>query len=250
MSETISFDPRHPPVRFPVPEPGDGDIVAAGGDLSPVFLLSAYAQGAFPWTSDEELQLWWDLDPRFVLLPAELHVSRRLARFLKKGNYDITVDRDFAGVIASCRSVPRPGQDGTWITREMEEAYRELHRLGYAHSVETRREGRLIGGLYGVSLGGVFYGESMFARESDASKAAMVALTGVLSDRGFPMIDCQQPTRHLGSLGAREIPREEFHVRLSEALTIPTLRGDWSQMMPGFPASSLWTGLTGGGGEA
>jgi leucyl/phenylalanyl-tRNA--protein transferase len=186
-----------------------GGLLAAGGDLSPRRLLEAYARGIFPWYSDDEPILWWSPDPRMVLYVDEFHVSRSLARRLRRGEYEIRVDTAFEVVMHAC-AAPRPGHDGTWIQPEMIAAYVRLHRLGYAHSVESWRAGELVGGLYGVALGRVFFGESMFARADDASKVALAHLVAMQRANDAPLIDCQMETKHLASLGARPIPRTEF----------------------------------------
>jgi leucyl/phenylalanyl-tRNA--protein transferase len=204
-------------------------LLAVGGDLSPERLLAAYREGIFPWYAEGEPILWWSPDPRFVLLPNELRVSRSMGQFLKKGLVRITFDQDFRGVIAACQK-PRPGQDGTWITGEMQEAYCTLHELGYAHSVEAWRNGALAGGLYGVSLGHTFFGESMFSKLPYASKAALITLIGRLQEWGFDLIDCQVETAHLGSFGARPIRRREFHELLNASLCHETLRGNWGEL--------------------
>ena len=201
-------------------------LLAVGGDLSPERLLAAYREGIFPWYAAGEPILWWSPDPRFVLLPNELRISRSMRQFLKKGLVRITFDQDFRGVIAACQK-PRPGQDGTWITEEMQEAYCALHELGYAHSIEAWRDGVLAGGLYGVSLGHTFFGESMFSTLPNASKAALITLIGRLRKRDFDLIDCQVETAHLGSLGARPITRREFHARLNASLRHETIRVNW-----------------------
>ncbi len=212
--------------RFPpLEQAGPEGIVAVGGDLSPEMLLSAYAQGLFPWFSERDPILWWSPDPRFVLFPANLRVPRSLRRVINAGRFEIRFDNAFDAVIEHCRTVPRPGQDGTWITPEMLEAYRELHRLGYAHSVEAYNQGRLVGGLYGVSLGAAFFGESMFALEADASKVAFVTLVRYLVAEGFDFVDCQVYTGHLSQFGARDVARFEFKRRLERALEKPTRRG-------------------------
>jgi leucyl/phenylalanyl-tRNA--protein transferase len=217
-------------ILFP---PGDhavkSGLLAVGGDLSPERLLAAYREGIFPWYAEGEPILWWSPDPRFVLLPNELRVSRSMGQFLKKGLVRITFDQDFRGVIAACQK-PRPGQDGTWITGEMQEAYCTLHELGYAHSVEAWRGGALAGGLYGVSLGHTFFGESMFSKLPNASKAALITLIGRLQEWDFDLIDCQVETAHLGSFGARPIPRREFHELLNASLRHETLRGNWGAL--------------------
>ena len=218
-------------VRFPpVDHAEKNGLLAVGGDLSPERLLTAYREGIFPWYADGEPILWWSPDPRFVLFPAELHVSRSMKQFLKKGTVRITFDRAFRKVISACRK-PRPGQNGTWITREMLEAYCALHDLGYAHSVEVWQETKLAGGLYGISLGHAFFGESMFSAIPNASKAALITLVEDLGRRGFDLIDCQVETAHLAGLGARPIPRSEFGALLRRSLRHKTLRGNWRDML-------------------
>ncbi len=214
-----------PPVEHAV----ESGLLAVGGDLSPERLLAAYREGIFPWYSEGEPLLWWSPDPRFVLFPDELRISRSMRQFLKKESLRITFDLAFPEVIAACRK-PRPGQDGTWITKEMEEAYITLHHLGYAHSVEVRQEGTLTGGLYGVSLGRVFFGESMFSTRANASKAALITLVSRLKELHFDLIDCQVETPHLGSLGARFIPPREFNALLKESLRHETFRGNWGAL--------------------
>jgi leucyl/phenylalanyl-tRNA--protein transferase len=218
---------------FPPPELADPPgILAVGGDLSVERLLLAYRHGIFPWYSNGEPIIWWCPDPRAVLYPESLIVSDSMRRVMKSGRFEITFDTDFRSVIGHCQSVKRPGQDGTWITREMQEAYGRLHEAGYAHSVETRQDGKLVGGLYGVSLGRIFFGESMFARVSNASKAALVTLVERLKTRGFSIIDCQVPTDHLMSLGAVEIARKDFLKQLREALRGRTWKGPWTREKP------------------
>ena len=215
-------------MAFPPPAHAAPDgLLAVGGDLSPQRLLLAYRLGIFPWYSAGLPILWWSPDPRLVLEPQELRVSRRLRRLLKRGIFQVTFDRAFAAVIHACATVPRREQDGTWITPGMEQAYIRLHELGYAHSVESWRDGRLAGGLYGVSLGRCFFGESMFHYETDASKAAFVTLARHLKNWGFQMIDAQVTTRHLLSLGAKEVPRKVFLKKLRDTLAAPTLKGKW-----------------------
>ncbi|MDQ1255617.1 MAG: leucyl/phenylalanyl-tRNA---protein transferase [Candidatus Hydrogenedentes bacterium] len=202
-------------------------LLAVGGDLSVERLLLAYSNGIFPWYSDGDPILWWSPDPRLVLFPNEFHLSRRLRRILRRGTFRITMDQAFQCVIEACAEAPRPGQDGTWITSEMIEAYCGLHRAGYAHSVECWVDDDLVGGLYGVSLGRCFFGESMFHRRADASKVAMAALTGQLQAWGFDLIDCQVVTPLLVSLGAREIPRAQFIECLREGICGATRCGTW-----------------------
>jgi leucyl/phenylalanyl-tRNA--protein transferase len=233
-------------IAFPFPPPSSADsrgIVCAGGNLSPGFLLSAYEQGLFPWYGEGDPILWWSPDPRFVLLPEELHVSGTMRKLMRRAKFELALDRDFASVIRACSSSPRPGQDGTWIGPDMIEAYVELHRLGYAHSVEARMGGELVGGLYGVSLGSVFFGESMFSRVDDASKAAFIPLVWRLREEGFTLVDSQVYTEHLAGLGAREIPRLEYLRLLAGRLeggrhSAATRKGDWSTLFAGFPDSA------------
>ncbi len=215
-------------IAFPDPELAEPDgLLAVGGDLSPERLLAAYAAGIFPWFSDGTPILWWSPDPRLVLLPAELHVSASLRRTLRRGRYRVTGDTAFGRVIRRCAERERPGQDGTWITGGMVAAYERLHRLGFAHSFEAWEGDALAGGLYGVSLGAAFFGESMFADRPDASKVAFVRSVEFLARRGVGLVDCQVRTEHLQRFGARELPRAEFLARLAEALRAPTLRGAW-----------------------
>jgi leucyl/phenylalanyl-tRNA--protein transferase len=214
---------------FPPPENAEPDgLLAVGGDLSADRLLLAYQQGIFPWYGEGLPILWWSPDPRLVLAPEEFHLARRLAQKLKKGRFEITFDIAFSAVILSCATVRRPGQDGTWITPAMRRAYTRLHELGYAHSVECWLDGNLVGGIYGVSLGKCFFGESMFSTETDASKAAIAALVERLKRWEFRMLDAQVTTRHLLSFGAKEVPRKDFLEQLDAALKFPTMRGRWT----------------------
>ncbi len=184
-------------------------LLAAGGDLSAERLLMAYRRGIFPWYSEGEPILWWSPDPRMVLLTDEVKISRSLAKSIRNRGYTVRVDTAFAHVLEGCAG-ERNGRPGTWLVPEMRAAYLRLHQLGYAHSFETWRGDALVGGLYGMAIGRMFYGESMFARTTDASKVALSVLAGELRARGFPMIDCQMNTAHLASLGAREIRRADF----------------------------------------
>ena len=213
-----------PPVDTALSEPNG--LLAAGGDLSPTRLLDAYARGIFPWSADDEPMLWWCPDPRMVLFVEELHVSRSLRRRIRSGRLQVTADVAFADVVAGCAD-PRPDADGTWITDAIASAYAELFRRGHAHSVEAWAEGDLVGGLYGVSIGRMFYGESMFARESDASKVALAYLARQLARWGFEIIDCQMSSAHLSSLGAREIPRAEFMSLLQTLTALPGRPSPW-----------------------
>jgi leucyl/phenylalanyl-tRNA--protein transferase len=218
-----SGDP-FPEVERALAEPNG--LLAAGADLSLPRLLEAYRNGIFPWFSHDQPILWWSPDPRMVLFPAELKVSRSLARTLRNARFEVRADTAFDAVIEGCRQ-PRRGESGTWITEVMAEAYATLHRAGFAHSVETWLDGKLVGGLYGVALGRAFFGESMFARVSDASKVALVALTRQLRHWGFGMIDCQMNTAHLASFGAREIPRAEFTRGLRELVHYAPVPVPW-----------------------
>ena len=218
---------------FPPPELAEDGLLAVGGDLSVERLLLAYATGIFPWYDEGQPILWHSPDPRLVLVAAELHVPRRLERTLRTGRFRVTFDAAFDRVIDACARSPRQGGGGTWITREMRGGYKRLHREGYAHSAEAWLGERLAGGLYGVSLGGAFFGESMFARAPDASKVALVSLVRALAARGIGLVDCQVTTEHLQRLGAREWPRTRFLATLAEALRRPTLRGSWAGLAPG-----------------
>ncbi len=219
LSELSGF----PPPELATPE----GLLAVGGDLSPRRLLLAYRRGIFPWYVEGEPILWWSPDPRLVLYPGEFHLSRRLARTLRAGRFRLSADEAFPEVIRECGRVRRETGEGTWLVPEMIAAYVRLHEAGFAHSFEAWCEGRLAGGLYGVSLGGCFFGESMFRRVSDASKAALAALVGFCLARGIELIDCQVTTGHLQRMGAREIPRRAFLSELERLLSRPTLRGRW-----------------------
>jgi leucyl/phenylalanyl-tRNA---protein transferase len=202
-----------PPTSRALVEPNG--LLAVGGALTPDWLIHAYRHGVFPWYSAEQPILWWAPDPRAVLFPSEFHASRSLRRSIAKRGYETRINGAFAEVIEACAG-PRRGTAGTWITREIRDAYLLLHRRGLAHSFETWRGGRLVGGLYGVALGRMFFGESMFARETDASKVALARLVKECVDRRVPLIDCQMPSPHLATLGSRSIPRVEFESRLAE----------------------------------
>ncbi len=203
---------------FPPPELAEPEgVLAVGGDLSPSRLLLAYSMGIFPWFSDDEPILWWSPDPRCVLTPDALKISRSLAKTLRQGRYRISFNEAFTRVVTACAEIRRKHEEGTWITGEMVQAYDRLHQLGFAHSVECWQGEELVGGLYGVCLGRCFFGESMFHRATDASKVALVALVRKMEEKGGALIDCQVPNPHLASLGAKEIPRSEFlrHLRSS-----------------------------------
>ena len=208
-----------PPLEQALEEPCG--LLAAGGDLSPERLIAAYRRGIFPWYSPGQPVLWWSPDPRAVLFPEEFHCTRSLAKTLRNGGFSYSMDGDFAAVIDGC-AAPRAASPGTWITSDMRAAYLELHRLEHAHSIEIRRDGALVGGLYGVRLGAVFFGESMFSRERDASKAALAHLVAVCRRNSLAVIDCQLPSRHLTTLGSRTIPRSQFQALLREHARTPS----------------------------
>jgi len=217
---------------FEFPDPGTADengLVGAGGNLSPGMLLSAYRQGLFPWFSRDGAPFWFSPDPRFVLVPSEIHIGATLQKVLKKGPFEVTFDTRFSDVMARCAETPRPNQPGTWITQDFLEGYGELHRLGFAHSVEvwTKDEvRRLVGGLYGIRLGRVFYGESMFSLAPNASKVGFVTVVAhLVRSFGVELVDCQARTEYLASFGAKEVPREWFLTRLNELVEFPGQRG-------------------------
>jgi len=214
-------------LEFPPPELAEDGLLAVGGDLRPERLVLAYSMGIFPWYEAGQPILWHSPDPRMVLPVAALRVPRSVEKARRKGLYTITLDTEFEAVIRACATTRRQGQGGTWITPEMQEAYVELHRQGLAHSAEAWSEGRLVGGLYGVSLGDVFFGESMFARAPDASKVAFVTLVQSLATWGMTLVDSQVYTDHLARFGAEEWPRSRYLAELGEALEGPTRRGPW-----------------------
>jgi leucyl/phenylalanyl-tRNA--protein transferase len=220
----IDAEAPFPPVRRALQEPNG--LLCAGGDLSMRRLLDAYRHGIFPWYSGGEPILWWSPDPRMVLFCEELKVSRSLGKSVRNKGYEVRIDTAFDAVLAGC-AAPRGGEAGTWLGPTMRAAYLALHRAGHAHSFETWRQGELVGGLYGVAIGRMYYGESMFSRATDASKVALVALVAELRARGFPMIDCQMRTPLLASLGAREIPRADFLRRVSMLVNYATPSGLW-----------------------
>ena len=225
MIPWLEPDTPFPPVTQALIEPNG--LLAAGADLSPARLIAAYRRGIFPWSSANQPLFWWSPDPRMVLFPEEIKVSRSLRKTLRNADYTVRLDTAFDRVIAACASTPRAGQDGTWITMEMQVAYLRLHSLGYAHSVETWRGDKLVGGLYGIAMGRAFFGESMFAHATDASKIAVAHLCRYLAARGFGIIDCQMETAHLASLGARPIPRTDFCARLETLSSETGLPGPW-----------------------
>lgn len=220
-----------PPVAAALGDPNG--LLAAGGSLDADRLVDAYRHGIFPWSSEGQPILWWSPDPRMVLRVADFKLSRSLRKRVRSGTFEARVDTAFDAVMAACAG-PREGQAGTWITTEMRVAYGKLHRLGYAHSVESWRDGSLVGGLYGVALGRVFFGESMFARATDASKVALACLVAILRGQGVALIDCQQDTPHLASMGAQPIARKTFVAALRKLIDFTAPPGGW---VPG-----PWTG--------
>lgn len=213
---------------FPDPRHAEPDgLLAVGGDLSYERILTAYAHGIFPWYSDNTPILWWSTDPRPIIIPSKVHVSRSLRRLMRKSPFTVTLDTAFSRVIRHCAKTPRPQGEGTWLLPEMIEAYENLHDEGFAHSVEAWQDGKLVGGLYGVSLGGAFFGESMFHHAPCASKVALVTLCRLLTQWNFHFIDCQQTTPHIVAMGATEVPRETFQDMLREAIQVPTRRRKW-----------------------
>jgi len=214
---------------FPDPRYSSKDgLVAFGGDLDPNRVLNAYKMGIFPWYSEGDPILWWSPDPRFVLYPMELKISKSLKKILKKDIFKIKIDTNFSEVIENCSKIKRKNQEGTWILPEIIEVFTKLHKMGFAHSVEVYKEGELVGGLYGVSLGAAFFGESMFSKVSDASKVALVKLVEMLKKFGFDFIDCQIPSEHLKRMGAVEISRDRFLDELQIALQKPSKIGHWT----------------------
>jgi leucyl/phenylalanyl-tRNA--protein transferase len=224
----LSEDERY---AFPLPEECTDDIIAIGGNLSPGMLLSAYEQGIFPWYSENDPVIWQSPDPRFVLFPQNLHISESMKKIFKKNTFGIAFDQDFPAVIKNCAAMYRPGQGSTWITKDIIAAYTELHRLGWAHCAESYLNGELAGGCYGIRLGTAFFGESMFAKQANASKAAFLTLASALFADGVAFIDCQVHTDHLESLGGQEMSRPAYLALLRETLaaTHPEKdrRGNW-----------------------
>ncbi len=224
MSFWLTPDSFFPPLETALVKPNG--LLAAGGDLSPERLIEAYHSGIFPWFNANETILWWSPDPRMVLFPSELRISRSLNKILRNSNYEVRVDSAFSQVIQACAE-PRKGQSGTWIHSDMVSAYTVLHEMGLAHSVETWVGGELVGGLYGIAQGKMFFGESMFSRTHDASKIAFVHLVKQLERWNFKMIDCQMKTAYLASFGAREIPRKEFSQKLKELVNYSNQIKKW-----------------------
>lgn len=218
-------------IYFPNPRYASAEgLLASGGDLSAERILFAYQNGIFPWYSEGEPVLWWSPDPRFVLFPKEIKISKSMKQVFKKQTFTLTFDKSFEQVIRNCASTPRKGQAGTWLVKEMIQAYIRLHELGFAHSVETWEGDKLVGGLYGLSLGKCFFGESMFSHQSNASKAALIFLAENLLKKGFELIDCQAETSHLATMGAKFIPRDEFLDFLDRNKDEPTLQGNWGRI--------------------
>ena len=215
-------------IIFPGPNLADEDgLLAVGGDLTPERLIQAYANGIFPWYSEGEPILWWSPNPRMVLFPEKFKISKSLKQSIRNKDFEVYFDKDFKSIINNCAKSNRKEGDGTWITKEMQEAYIKLHDAGFAHSVETYQAGKLVGGLYGISLGKAFFGESMFHKERDASKIALYFLIERMKEWNFSFIDVQQETNHLKSLGAESIPRTDFLELLKEALKFPVVKGKW-----------------------
>lgn len=223
----LPSDPSFPPITHAEPN----GLLAVGGDLSPQRLLNAYASGIFPWYSEGEPILWWSPAPRMVLFPDELRVHKSMRPLLNGSKYRVSFDTDFESVIRACAAQERPDQDGTWIVADMIAAYITLHQLGFAHSVEVWQDGALVGGLYGIALGRVFFGESMFARASNASKYGFIQLVLRLRQLGYQLIDCQQETPHIATLGARPISRQAFMELLETGLEADTHRGSWTELV-------------------
>ena len=224
MITLLQANDPFPPVALALRQPNG--LLAAGGDLMPARLLDAYRHGIFPWFSVDEPILWWSPDPRMVLYPAEFKISLSLHKTLRRGKYEVRTDSAFEQVMRAC-ALPREGQSGTWIQQDIIDAYVRLHDMGLAHSVETWMEGELVGGLYGVSLGRMFYGESMFSLKTDASKIALAHLCAQLKHWNIGMIDCQMNTPHLASLGAREIPRTLFIQQMQTLIHHPNSASPW-----------------------
>lgn len=243
LDEGCSY--RFPPIEEASPE----GIVCVGGNLSPGILLSAYRQGIFPWYGEREPLLWWSPDPRFAVLPETFHISATSRKLLRRREYTLTLDRAFDRVIECCARIERPGQGGTWIVEDMIDAYKELHRLGYAHSAEAWEGDKLAGGLYGVSLGDAFFGESMFSASSGASRSAFLCLAMKLFENGFTLIDSQVYTDYVAGMGGVDLPRKAYLERLAAAASGADKRGPWHGRFPDFPASAGLAGILGAGAD-
>jgi leucyl/phenylalanyl-tRNA---protein transferase len=244
VNEQFPYLNENESILFPSPEKATSEgIVAIGGNLSPGVLLSAYRQGVFPWFSETDPILWWNPNPRFVLYPEKIVISKSMKKLLKKNAFNISFDNDFLSVIQNCKKAPRKNQDGTWISTDMVDAYYNLHKLGFAHSVEVKNDTGLVGGLYGISLGKIFYGESMFSRVANTSKLALIALCLWLCEKEFHIIDCQVPTSHLSSMGSEPIDRGEFCTIVGKAVNKDTCKGNWNDIFPEFPYSNGYNKL-------
>ncbi len=217
-----------PPTELAFQEPNG--LLAAGGDLSPAQLIAAYQRGIFPWFDDSQPILWWSPDPRLVLFPNELHISKSMAKLLRRKTFSVSTDKAFLRVLHACAEA-RPGQDGTWITQDIINAYTQLHDLGYAHSVEVWQDDQLVGGLYGIAMGRIFFGESMFSRRSNASKVGFIHLVTALQRLDFALIDCQVHTGHLASMGAREIDRQTFENYLLNCINRRAPMASWPESL-------------------
>jgi len=230
-------------INFPDPSTSTKEgAVAIGGDLSIERLLRAYALGFFPWYNPDEPIIWWHPDPRFIIIPHEIRVTKSMRSYFSKEKFQLSFDQCFTDVVTACEEIKRRDQPGTWITDQIKDAYTALHDYGVAHSVEVWQDGDLVGGLYGVSLGKVFYGESMFSKVSNSSKFALIALASILDKQEFELIDCQMPNPHLKSMGGRFVGRERFIEILEHNQTEPTLMGDWNDQMNIYPIPDLIQG--------
>lgn len=227
-------------LQFPNPNEIDGDVIATGANLTPGVLLSAYKQGIFPWFGEGEDILWWSLDPRFLLYTKDINISKSMKKLIRKCKWQITIDKDFKRVINNCSTIKRSHEEGTWIVDDMIEAYTLMHKMGWVHSVEVWDDNELIGGLYGISIGRIFCGESMFAKKSNSSKVALIALSLYLNEKGFEIIDCQQPTEHLRSMGAIEVSREDFLNILKDTQKNESVVGSWNEIYKDFPSCKKW----------
>ncbi len=250
MSRIAILDPAQrepfPPVEAALAEPNG--LLAAGGDLSPERLLDAYAHGIFPWFNEDQPILWWSPDPRMVFETSRMHVPRRLRRWLRTCRWTVGADRAFGDVVQACAG-SRHGHDGTWITPAMHAAYVRLHELGHAHSIEVRDQGELVGGIYGIARGRMFFGESMFSRRDHASKVALLALAHGLARNGFPLLDAQVDSAHLRTLGAFAMPRRAFAARIAGLVAEPACAGDWNTLFATIEPRRLAAGGDDAGGD-